>query len=254
MVTQLLNRMKLWQKLGWLVVAMAVPICLVGFFYLRLADTQVEQAREELDGARYLQALSDVESGIITHRSRAFVFLSGDAARRNDVVAQQDEVDKQITVMDAVDAQLGGQLGAASAWQSLKSEWAALKSKALQQSVAESDAAHDSLIDHLQQLVEVVGASSKTTLDPEVETHALIHLASDDAPKATVYATSLGLSTVKPVALSDPGMLGDGPTPGPPPQPLFARAVSDDRGGATLALKPEQLTIAVQVHARFAAG
>lgn len=71
--------------------------------------------------------------------------------------------------------------------------------------------------------------------------------------KATVYATSLGLGTVKPLALSDPGMLGDGSGPGQPPQPLFARAVSADGGGATLALKPEQLTIAVQVHARFAA-
>jgi hypothetical protein len=72
--------------------------------------------------------------------------------------------------------------------------------------------------------------------------------------KATVYATSLGLTTVTPLALSDPGMLGDGSTPGQPPQPLFARAVSADTGGATLALKPEQLTIAVQVHARFAAS
>ena len=72
--------------------------------------------------------------------------------------------------------------------------------------------------------------------------------------KATVYATSLGLSSVKPLALSDPGMLGDGSAPGQPPQPLFARAMSADAGGATLALKPEELTISVQVHARFSAG
>jgi hypothetical protein len=31
MITQLLNRLKLWQKLGWLVVAMAIPVALVGF-------------------------------------------------------------------------------------------------------------------------------------------------------------------------------------------------------------------------------
>jgi len=59
---------------------------------------------------------------------------------------------------------------------------------------------------------------------------------------------------VKPLALSDPGMLGDGSAPGQPPQPLFARAVSADTGGATLSLKPEELTIAVQVHARFSAS
>ena len=71
--------------------------------------------------------------------------------------------------------------------------------------------------------------------------------------KATVYATSLGLSGVRPLAQSDPGMLGDGPAPGQP-VPLAARAMSTDFGGATLALKPEDITVAVQVHARFAAS
>ncbi|MFE4950318.1 SIMPL domain-containing protein [Leifsonia sp. NPDC056665] len=71
--------------------------------------------------------------------------------------------------------------------------------------------------------------------------------------KATVYATSLGLTAVKPLALSDPGMLGDGPANGQP-QPLIARAMSADFGGATLALKPEDITVSVQVHARFAAS
>ena len=71
--------------------------------------------------------------------------------------------------------------------------------------------------------------------------------------KATVYATSLGLSTVRPVALSDPGMLGDGSAPIQPPQPLFARAVSDT-SNASLTLKPEEIVIQIQVHARFAAS
>lgn len=72
--------------------------------------------------------------------------------------------------------------------------------------------------------------------------------------KATVYATSLGLGSVKPLALSDPGMLGDHSSSPQPPQPMFARAASNDLGGGTLALKPEDITIAVQVHARFAAS
>jgi uncharacterized protein YggE len=72
--------------------------------------------------------------------------------------------------------------------------------------------------------------------------------------KATVYASSLGLATLKPLAISDPGMLGDHSSPAQPPQPMFARAMSNDLGGGTLALKPEDITIAVQVHARFSAS
>jgi uncharacterized protein YggE len=72
--------------------------------------------------------------------------------------------------------------------------------------------------------------------------------------KATVYATSLGLGSVKPLALSDPGMLGDHTSSPQTQQPMFARAASNDLSGGTLALKPEDITIAVQVHARFAAS
>ncbi len=200
MITQLLNRLKLWQKLGWLVLAMAIPAALVGFFYLRLASTQVSQAREELDGARYLQGLSAVEGEILTHRSRAFVFLSGDVSRRGDVVAQQEEVEKQIAAMDELNADIGKRLGVSDAWQSVKAEWSALKPKALTQSVAESDAANTALTDHLQQLVQLVGARSRTLLDPEVKTHALIHLASDYTPKALIYAGNMRRFAVKAAA------------------------------------------------------
>ena len=82
----------------------------------------------------------------------------------------------------------------------MKAEWAALKSKALTQSAAESDAAHAALTDHLQQLMELVGARSKTSLDPEVTTHALIHLASDYTPKALIYAGNMRRYAVKAAA------------------------------------------------------
>src|ERR1700716_3116386 len=166
MITRLQSRLKLWQKIGWLVLAMAIPAALVGFFYLRLASAQVSQARDELDGARYLQALSAVEGEILTHRSGAFVFLSGDTARRSDVLAQQEEVDKQIVTMDQVDSGIGKRLEVSDAWQSVKSEWSALKSKTLTQAVTDNDSAHAALVAHLLQLTDLVSAHSKTSFDP----------------------------------------------------------------------------------------
>lgn len=74
--------------------------------------------------------------------------------------------------------------------------------------------------------------------------------------KATVYATSLGLSTVRPLAISDPGMLGDTPSTGEgagPLQPLGTRAAAE-LGAAALSLKPEEITIGVRVDARFSAS
>jgi methyl-accepting chemotaxis protein len=197
MITQVLNRLKLWQKLGWLVLAMAIPAALVGFFYLRLAETQVSQAREELDGAQYLQALNAVEGEILTHRTRAFVFLSGDTPRRGDVLAQQEQVEKQVSAMDELDAEIGQRLGVSEAWRAVKSEWAAVKAATLTQSVTDNDAAHTTLTNHLQQLIDLVGVHSKTSLDPEVTTHALIHIASDYTPKALIYAGNMRRHAVK---------------------------------------------------------
>ena len=200
MITQVLSRLKLWQKLGWLVFAMAIPAVLVGFFYLRLASSQVSQARDELDGARYLQALSAVEGEVLTHRSRAFVFLSGDQARKADVAAQGEEVDRQIAQMDALDADVGKRLGVSDSWQALKSEWAAVKGKTLTASAADNDAAEGTLTDHFQQLTDLVGARSKTSLDPEVTTQGLIHLAADHTPRALIFANSMRRFAVKAAA------------------------------------------------------
>ncbi|MDB6089636.1 MAG: methyl-accepting chemotaxis sensory transducer [Gammaproteobacteria bacterium] len=200
MITRLLSRLQLWQKIGWLVLAMAIPAALVGFFYLRLASAQVNQTRDELDGARYLQALSAVQGEILTHRSSAFAFLSGDTARRGEVVAQQEEADKQIVTMDRVDAGIGRQLEVTDAWQSVKSEWSALKSKTLTQPVADNDAAHAALIAHFQQLTDLVSARSKTSTDPQDETHNLIRLSSEYTPNALLYAGNMRRYAVKAAA------------------------------------------------------
>ena len=200
MITHVLNRLKLWQKLGWLVLAMAIPAALVGFFYLRLANGQVGQAHDELDGARYLQALSAVEGEILTHRSRAFVFLSGDAARRNDVVAQAEEVDRQITALETINAEVGKRFGVDGTWDQVKAEWATVKAKTLTQAAVDSDNAHSVLTDHIQQLADLVGARSRTVLDPDVTTHTLIRIATDHTPKALIYSGNLRRYAVRAAA------------------------------------------------------
>ena len=57
---QFLNRLKLWQKLALLVVAMAVPTALLGVFYLSGANEQVALAADEIEGARYVQSVGAV--------------------------------------------------------------------------------------------------------------------------------------------------------------------------------------------------
>ena len=200
MITLALNRLKLWQKLGWLVLGLAIPAALVGFFYLRQANAQVSQVHDELDGARYLQALSAVEGEILTHRSRAFVFLSGDTARRNDVIAQAEEVERQIAALDTINAAFGKRLGVDTTWESVKAEWEGVKAQALTRTAADSDTVHSVLTDHIQQLIDLVGARSRTRFDPEATTHTLIRIATDHTPKALVQSGNLRRYAVRAAA------------------------------------------------------
>ena len=75
---QFLNRLKLWQKLALLVVAMAVPTALLGFFYLSGANTQVALASDEIELFKNGDTVMVFE-GIVSGHHRVFVdFVSKD--------------------------------------------------------------------------------------------------------------------------------------------------------------------------------
>jgi len=77
----------------------------------------------------------------------------------------------------------------------------------------------------------------------------------DALERARAFASSLGLSELDPLALADPGMLGDpaGPQHGGM-EAMSLRASKDmAMGGSELSFTPEELEISAAVDARFAA-
>ena len=73
-----LSRLKLWQKLAVLVVAMAVPSALLGIFYLGGANSQVALAKDEIEGARYVQAVGGVLAAVSPDFDRSSDGWGGD--------------------------------------------------------------------------------------------------------------------------------------------------------------------------------
>ena len=136
---QFLNRLKLWQKLALLVVAMAVPTALLGVFYLSGANAQVALASDEIEGARYVQSVGAVLAEASNHRSRLFALLTGDAARRDEVSSSESDMDKQIATVDASDAKVGAQFKVSEAWQAIKSDWERLKAEGAKLSPDEAE-------------------------------------------------------------------------------------------------------------------
>ena len=124
-----------------------------------------------------MRALGAVGGEILTHRGREYTVLSGDTARRPYVLSQEIEVDKQMAVADQVNAELGAKFGVSAAWEAVKSEWAALKSKGLELTPEANDSAHATLADHLERIEATVSNQSMTAVDPEVSTRVLLRIA-----------------------------------------------------------------------------
>jgi len=79
----------------------------------------------------------------------------------------------------------------------------------------------------------------------------------DAVSKATTFAAAVGLSSVNPLAIADPGMLGDaGSSGGSGLEPRMMSKASMDSGSAStgLSLKPEEIEVASEVDVRFIAS
>jgi methyl-accepting chemotaxis protein len=196
-ISSILGRLPFWQKLAVLVAAMAVPAVVLGCFYFSQTALLASQARSEIEGARFLRALGSVAAEILTHRGREFAFLSGDTARRKDVIAQEGVTDKAITEVDKLDAELGERFGIARSWQDLKNEWRAVEAQGLKQTAEENDRAHAALAQHLSLICEQIGVMSRTSFDPELSTRTLVRIASDYAPGLMIYSANMRSHAVR---------------------------------------------------------
>ncbi|WP_183099422.1 SIMPL domain-containing protein [Nocardioides pelophilus] len=78
----------------------------------------------------------------------------------------------------------------------------------------------------------------------------------DAAARAQEYADALELGPVRPVALADAGMLGDGlhPTSAVAETAFMRGGAAADGGGGELALTPDDIEVSAVVDGRFVAG
>ena len=65
----LLHKMHLRQKFALLLIAMALPTVLVAVFYLSQSNRAVTTARNELDGARFVQSIGSLLARVTRHRT-----------------------------------------------------------------------------------------------------------------------------------------------------------------------------------------
>jgi len=186
-----LNRLDLWQKLGALVLAQLVPAVLVGFFYFTTMNGSLSQVRGELQGVRFLQAIDALRSSLLTHGARAFVFASGDTARRAAVLSEQRQVDAAMSSLEAVSGRLGDLYGVSEDVSALRSQWRTAAAATLSQSSSQVAAAGETLSARLNELGAAVAVGSRVAADSDQTTRTLLEIGSEYA--STALAESDGM-------------------------------------------------------------
>src|SRR5580698_3903435 len=119
----LLRTMHLRQKFALLIAAMALPTVLVTAFYLSQSNRAVHTARNELDGARYMQSAGSLLARVTRHRTVTNALLSGDTSGRAEGGKLEDYIEKQIDQLNVLDAELGSRFGTTDSWQQVTQQW-----------------------------------------------------------------------------------------------------------------------------------
>ncbi|MEJ0007393.1 MAG: methyl-accepting chemotaxis protein [Steroidobacteraceae bacterium] len=181
-----LRQMHLRQKFALLIAAMALPAVLVTAFYLSQSDQAVRTARNELEGARYMQSAGSLLARVTRHRTVTNALLSGDTSGRAESGRLREYIEKQIAQLNALDAELGGRFGTATAWHEVTGQWEKIKSGAATATPEQNLADHDALIHDITTLMARVTKASDMDLDPDAFTDDLIIAATRNVAQAVI--------------------------------------------------------------------
>ncbi len=166
--------MHLRQKFALLIASMALPAVLVTAFYLSQTNQTVRTARNELDGARYMQTVGSLLARVTRHRTVTHAMLSGDTSGRDEAVRLEEFIGRQIDQLNVLDAELGTRFGTAAAWHGVTERWQQMKSDAGNMTPEQNLAEHDALIHEITGLMSQVSSRSQMDLDPDAFTDDLV--------------------------------------------------------------------------------
>jgi methyl-accepting chemotaxis protein len=178
--------MHLRQKFALLIAAMALPALLVTAFYLTQSDKAVRNARNELEGARYMQAAGSLLARVTGHRTVSNALLSGDTSGRVEGIRLEEYIDRQIEQLNGLDAEFGARFGTTASWHEVTSQWHKVKAGARTTTPEQNLADHDALIHDITTLMARVTKASDMDIDPDSFTDDLIIAATRNVAQAVI--------------------------------------------------------------------
>jgi twitching motility protein PilJ len=178
---------KVWHKLALVVATLVLPVTALNWLLLSSYKEQIDFAKKELDGARYLQPLRKLTQDVVQHRGLANAYLLGDAQSKKELQTKQGEINDDIKAVTEVDTEFGEALHSKDKWSSIRSSWSDLEKRVAGLKPGESFDQHNVLLKDILGLFSVVGNSSNLLLDPNSLTAHFTDTVANRIPPATDY-------------------------------------------------------------------
>jgi len=179
-----IENLKIWQKLGLIVLAMGIPFATLAVLVFNATAFQVTMAEEELVGAEYLKVTRDLLDHLPQHSAATAGLLAGETSFRSNQQSVQPVIENDLNRLAEVDQRLGKNYGTQSRVQSIQRAWQELKGRTDSLGLRENLDQHGALMAQVVDLVRQVGDKSQLILDPDLDSYYMMDLVVVNLPEA----------------------------------------------------------------------
>lgn len=177
-----LNRMKLWQKLALMVAVLMVPTVYLVILLIEEKNISINFAEKEMAGIEYLQPVYSLLLHVMEHRGMVYLLQSGDAGTDTRLDEKQQAINTDLERVGVVDSRHGQTLNTREQLAAVRNGWQSLKEQAQGVSREENFDRHTTLINDITALITRVNNTSNLVLDPELDSYYLIDVTVSKIP------------------------------------------------------------------------
>ncbi|MFM8330936.1 MAG: methyl-accepting chemotaxis protein, partial [Candidatus Methylumidiphilus sp.] len=217
LLSDLLGRLRLWQKLTILGVIALVLVAIPFYLFFVGEQAVIDTALEEQKGMEPAVKMVDVVRATAKHRGLSASLLAGREALDKDRRAQKTRVDQAIAAYDTASKGLDYP-GTAEVWRQFKEEWVKVEQGVESRTISREQSwdAHTRLNSHALRLIRLIADGSHLSLDPDPDTYHLIQailiessILSEKLGQARGFGASLLAKAETLRAQSKPPAVGD---------------------------------------------
>jgi methyl-accepting chemotaxis protein len=165
----ILNKMKLVQKLVLMVVALMVPTAYLLYLLVEEKDISINMARQEITGTEYLKPVYSLLAHVMEHRGMTALQRGGDTGVSASLEEKRQAINADLQLVAAAEALHGRDMKTSEQWASVRTGWENLKDQGQNLTQEESFKRHTALLSDITALITQIGDASSLILDQELD-------------------------------------------------------------------------------------